>query len=84
MTTLYIVPQKTPANCISNALSGSRQAGHLKALGTQTASSGGLSQLLTEDIQLYADGGGKVSAATEPLYEKYHILRFFEGQLFAS
>ena len=41
-----------------------------------------LSQLLSEDIQLHADGGGKVSAVAEPLYGKYRVLRFFERLLF--
>ncbi len=43
-----------------------------------------LSQLLSEDIQLHADGGGKVSAAAEPLHGKYRVLRFFERLLFDS
>lgn len=43
-----------------------------------------LSQLLSEDIQLHADGGGKVSAVAVPLYSKYRVLRFFERLLFAN
>lgn len=64
-----------------------QQQQHLLAAFQQAVTSGDvkeLSQLLSEDIQLYADGGGKVSAAAEPLHGKYRVLRFFERLLFAS
>lgn len=39
----------------------------------------GLSQLLTEDVVLYSDGGGKVSAALRPILGPSKVARFFVG-----
>ncbi len=49
----------------------------------QTGNLEQLSQLLTEDIQLQADGGGKVSAVAM-LAGKEAVLRFFERLLFSN
>jgi RNA polymerase sigma-70 factor (ECF subfamily) len=35
--------------------------------------------LLAEDVIEWTDGGGKVSAATRPLYGRDHVARFFIG-----
>lgn len=34
---------------------------------------------LNEEIMLYADGGGKVSAATKPIVGKNHVMKYIEG-----
>lgn len=43
-----------------------------------------LTQLLSEDIQFAADGGGKVSAIRQPFVGQPAILRFFERLLFQA
>ncbi|NIE95688.1 sigma-70 family RNA polymerase sigma factor [Acinetobacter sp. Tr-809] len=43
-----------------------------------------LTQLLSEDIQFAADGGGKVSAIRQPFIGQPPILRFFERLLFQA
>ncbi len=43
-----------------------------------------LKKLLSEDIQLAADGGGKVSAIPQPLIDQPSVLRFFERLLFQA
>ncbi|WP_445116407.1 sigma-70 family RNA polymerase sigma factor [Acinetobacter sp. WZC-1] len=43
-----------------------------------------LKQLLSDDIQFAADGGGKVSAIREPLNDLPAILRFFQRLLFQA
>lgn len=49
----------------------------------QTAITGGgldaLTRMLAEDAVFYSDGGGKVSAALNPIYGRDKILRFFLG-----
>lgn len=40
---------------------------------------GQVEQLLAQDVQLWSDGGGKVSAATRPLAGQSTVLRFFAG-----
>jgi RNA polymerase sigma-70 factor (ECF subfamily) len=39
----------------------------------------GFASLLAEDAILYTDGGGKRSAALNPIYGRERIVRFFEG-----
>jgi RNA polymerase sigma-70 factor (ECF subfamily) len=41
----------------------------------------GFADLLTEDAVLYSDGGGKKSAALNPIYGRKNILAFFAGLL---
>lgn len=41
----------------------------------------GLLSLLTQDIVLYSDGGGKAKAATKPLYGASNVARFIFGVL---
>ena len=38
-----------------------------------------MTRLLADDVALYSDGGGKVAAATRPLFGRDTILRFLEG-----
>ncbi|MVO15300.1 sigma-70 family RNA polymerase sigma factor [Parasedimentitalea huanghaiensis] len=38
-----------------------------------------LAKLLTEDVQLISDGGGKAIAALNPIVGQDHVVRFFEG-----
>ena len=40
---------------------------------------GQMEQLLAQDVQLWSDGGGKVSAATRPLAGQNIVLRFLAG-----
>ena len=40
---------------------------------------GQMEQLLAQDVQLWSDGGGKVSAATRPLAGQSIVLRFLAG-----
>lgn len=40
-----------------------------------------LISLLKDDVTFYSDGGGKVSAATHPLYGKETVLKFISGIL---
>ena len=39
----------------------------------------GLTRLLAEDITLWADGGGKVAAATRPIHGRDAVARFLLG-----
>lgn len=39
----------------------------------------GLTSLLAEEVSLWSDGGGKVQAATRPLYGRVDVARFFMG-----
>ena len=41
----------------------------------------GLTALLTEDVTIYADGGGKVSAAPRPVYGRDVVARFILGMM---
>jgi RNA polymerase sigma-70 factor, ECF subfamily len=41
----------------------------------------GLSRLLSDEVTMYSDGGGKVVAATRPVRGADRVLRFFEGTL---
>ncbi|HIQ33286.1 sigma-70 family RNA polymerase sigma factor [Acinetobacter venetianus] len=45
---------------------------------------GQLKELLSEDIQFAADGGGKVSAIRHPFIGQSNVLRFFERLLFIA
>lgn len=45
---------------------------------------GRLKELLSEDIQFAADGGGKVSAIRHPFIGQSNVLRFFERLLFIA
>ncbi|TLP69414.1 sigma-70 family RNA polymerase sigma factor [Parasedimentitalea maritima] len=38
-----------------------------------------LAKLLTKDVQLISDGGGKAIAALNPIVGQDHVVRFFEG-----
>ena len=51
--------------------------GFLRA--TQAGDLAGLTRLLAEDITLWADGGGKVAAATRPLHGRDAVARFILG-----
>ena len=61
---------------------GSKQ-GEALARAFFTASKSGdtstLAQLLTEDVRLISDGGGKAIAALNPIVGQDHVLRFYKG-----
>ena len=45
----------------------------------QQGDSDGFAALLAEDVELRSDGGGKASAATQPLHGRQTVMRFFLG-----
>jgi len=45
----------------------------------QQGDSDGFAALLAEDVELRSDGGGKASAATQPLHGREKVMRFFLG-----
>ena len=52
-------------------------ASFLQAMSTGDLS--GLMQLMSADVTMVSDGGGKASAATKPLYGPDHVARFMHG-----
>lgn len=48
---------------------------------TDTGDMKGLFAMLADDIVLYSDGGGKVSAATKPIASSQHVIAYIHGLL---
>jgi RNA polymerase sigma-70 factor (ECF subfamily) len=39
----------------------------------------GLTELLAEDVRMWSDGGGQVTAARKPIHGRTHVIRFLTG-----
>ena len=50
-------------------------------LASQSGNVQALTELLARDVVVWSDGGGKVSAATKPVYGREKVMRFVQGLL---
>ncbi|HEU5200676.1 MAG TPA: RNA polymerase sigma-70 factor [Ktedonobacterales bacterium] len=53
-------------------------------LASQSGNVQALTELLARDVVVWSDGGGKVSAATRPVYGQERVIRFLQGLLWKS
>ncbi|UJF35446.1 RNA polymerase sigma-70 factor [Paenibacillus hexagrammi] len=71
------IQQESPVDLIPSKQSEQLVLSFLQA--TATGDMGRLLSLLSEDIVLYSDGGGKVYAAIKPIISVHRVLAFIQG-----